>query len=101
LQQYTTVAYLALEPIKLPIFLADIEVVSLYDEMAFSGALAFAHNRLENFLLESFYYDFVWIECSQELLRKPWFEFFEQKLIVHNFATSTPILFISYRNDAN
>lgn len=71
-------------------------VISLRDELALSGALAFDHIKLDEFLLNGFYYDFVWIECNKELTQAPWFYYFEKKLIDYNMALSTPILFVQY-----
>jgi hypothetical protein len=72
------------------------DIISLYDEMALAGALALSHSALESFLLEQFNYDFLWIECSYELMQAPWFCYFEQKLLDFNIAAQQPILFVEY-----
>ena len=78
--------------------LLDDSVVRLHDELALDGALAFDHHRLDDFLLNKFYYDFLWIECSDDLIQAPWFYYFEKKLIDYNIAQSMPILFVSYKD---
>ena len=90
-QYFSRVACLTVSPVPLP----D-AVVSVRDELALSGALAFNHHSLDEFLLNTFYYDFVWVECSQELMQSSWFYYFEKKLIDYNIAQSMPILFVTY-----
>jgi hypothetical protein len=75
-------------------------VAGLHDELAFEGALAFDHHLLDEFLLNTFYYDFVWIECTEDLLKEPWFYYFEQKLHNYNLGASMPIVFVSYKDAA-
>lgn len=80
----------------LPQGLSD-DVIRLYDEMALEGALAFSHHELEDFVLNHLNYDFLWIECTNDLINLPWFYYFEQKLL-HDIAAYMPILFVSYAN---
>lgn len=75
-------------------------VVKLHDELAFHGALAFDYRQLDEFLLNSFYYDFLWIECSDDLIQAPWFAYFEKKLHDYNIAASMPILFVTIKDSA-
>lgn len=73
----------------------DSDVISLYDDLALAGSctnLPQASISLETFLLQEFYYDFVWVECTSELLEKPWFWHFEQKLSEFNLGATFPIL---------
>lgn len=75
-------------------------VCRLHDELALHGALAFDHRQLDEFLLNSFYYDFLWIECSDDLMQAPWFSYFEKKLHDYNIASSMPILFVTVKDSA-
>lgn len=93
LQHYSQIACLTTRPEALPQ-----ATTSLHDEMAFSGALALSHSRLDAFLLEQFHYDFLWIECTPDLLESPWYGYFEQKLSDFNIAATTPVLLVSYRD---
>lgn len=72
-------------------------IIRLYDDLALAGSLSLS-SSLESFLLEEFYYDFVWVECTPELLATPWFWHFEQKLSDFNLDETLPILVVSYRN---
>lgn len=74
--------------------------IKLHEELALNGALAFDHHRLDEFLLNNFYYDFLWIECSDELMQAPWFSYFEKKLHDYNITASMPILFVTLKDSA-
>ncbi len=50
----------------------------------------------EEFFLEYFYYDFIWIEASYDLLSQPWFTYFEQKMVDLKLHERTPIIVLSY-----
>ena len=96
LPHLTRVAYLSLDPTALPEWGRTTSIGSLYEELAFAGALALSHSALEMFLLEQFAYDFVWIECTQELLDSSWYCYFEAKVVEFNIPHEMPILCISY-----
>lgn len=90
LQCYSNVACLSLSPRPLrPQF------INLYEELGLSGALAHSHTGLETFLIDNFYYDFLWIEMSQELDEAPWYWYFEQKLLDFNLVKTLPILLLT------
>jgi hypothetical protein len=88
---FSRIACLTMSPAALPDGIA-----SLHDELALHGALAFDHHRLDEFLLNEFYYDFVWIECSRELTQSPWFYYLEKKLVDYNIGLHTPIVFVQH-----
>ncbi len=69
------------------------DIFNIYDELAFQGALANT-NILENFFLEQFFYDFIWIEASHDLLKTHWYWYFEQRLRMLN--PLIPIIIVSY-----
>lgn len=47
---------------------------------------------LNDFLLNEFHYDFLWIEWSSELLHQPWCMRFKRKLIEFDLAHELPIV---------
>jgi len=55
-----------------------------------------ADKELEYFFIEHFYYDFLWIETSQELDVQPWYPLFKTKLNEFNVNHGAPIIFMSY-----
>ena len=73
-------------------------VTRIFEDMAVSGCFAFSNHDIDTFLLEQFYYDVVWVECSDQLLAMPWFGYFESKLLEFNIAATCPIIFVMYNN---
>lgn len=69
-------------------------VINVYEELGFSGALVHSGTTIETFLLDQFYYDFLWIEMTQELDEAPWYWLFEQKLLEFNLFKALPIVII-------
>ncbi|MCL4229634.1 hypothetical protein KJZ61_02995 [Candidatus Dependentiae bacterium] len=51
---------------------------------------------LDEFLVERFYYDFLWIECSEQLGKEIDLDIFIQKLGNLNFIETLPIMFLHY-----
>ena len=51
----------------------------------------------EDFLLNQFHFDFVWIEVTQEIMLTPWFKHFEQKVFEYKLAHNCPIIFMQYK----
>jgi hypothetical protein len=51
---------------------------------------------MAQFFIENFYYDFLWIEATQELLKEPWLSSFEQQLVNYHIDHMIPIIVISY-----
>lgn len=54
------------------------------------------HERVLQFFMDNFYYDFLWIEATSELLKKPWINTFEQQLNQYHIDHMIPIIVISY-----
>lgn len=65
-------------------------VVSLHEELAL--ATDFSSDSIDHFLLENFYYDFCWIECTPELVDSAWFKHFRQRLDDFNFVGSMSVV---------
>lgn len=73
-----------------------LRVIRMFDEMAFSGSFGFSCREIDSFLLEQFYYDVLWVECSSDLLAMPWFSYLQNRLLDFNFGATMPILFVFY-----
>ncbi|MDR3550530.1 MAG: hypothetical protein P4L31_03895 [Candidatus Babeliales bacterium] len=50
-------------------------------------------DSIEQFFIESCYYDFIWIELSKELEAQPWYKFFRENMVKYRHA---PIVFLSF-----
>lgn len=47
---------------------------------------------IDDFLLNEFYYDFLWVECTPALLESSWFGHFRQRLYDFNLLKSLSVL---------
>lgn len=54
------------------------------------------HSALDQFFVDDFFADFMWIESSQELLSSDWFIEFKQKLVNLNIDKHIPIIMVRY-----
>ncbi len=52
-------------------------------------------DNLVNFFLETFDFDFMWIEESKDFIETSWYKIFKQHLIDFNFYKVIPIMIIS------
>lgn len=69
----------------------------LYYYLFEGGYLDAKHQTdLEDFFLNRFENDFLWIEATPQLTQQPWFFYFEQKLIELRINQQVPIMIISY-----
>ena len=50
--------------------------------------------KLEEFFIDSFYNDLIWIEHTTQLFSMPWIETFEQQLLAYKLDTMIPIIII-------
>jgi len=70
----------------------------LYSELLLGGHLdKKLLYELETFFLEEFYYDFIWIEATQNLLSGSWATAFFKQMIQFKLDHLIPILIISYK----
>ena len=77
--------------------LFDHSVSHIYHELLYAGYLdPLCEHDLEQFFLEQFYFDFIWIETSQPLLESSWFNSFQEKLIHFKIDKHIPIIEFSY-----
>ena len=51
----------------------------------------------EDFLLNHFDFDFVWIEMTKEIRQADWFIHFEQKVFDYKLAQNCSIIFMEYK----
>lgn len=69
-------------------------VTDLYGELvAYAGEHSMVE-RLDEFMVEQFFYDFLWIELSEQLSQKQWFEVFKRKLIDLHIVDTLPIMLL-------
>jgi len=54
--------------------------------------------RLEEFFLDQFDVDFMWVEATQELIHQPWFESFMHHLELLKFEHHMPIIVVFYED---
>ena len=55
---------------------------------------------IENFFLEQFHYDFLWIEACPELLTMPWYSHIQQTIHTFNIDAEIPIFIVSYESES-
>lgn len=93
LNYYDSVACLTLGQEPLEPHVADIhlELLAWHCIMPTSPS-----NALQEFFLDTFYYDFMWIEASEKLLQEPWFSRFEECIINLELDKKLPILVFYY-----
>jgi hypothetical protein len=51
---------------------------------------------IEDFLIEYFYCDFMWVEATRELVEAPWFPTVEQIIVSFKLDKHIPIFILSY-----
>jgi len=58
------------------------------------------HRDLDEFFIDQFYYDFLWIEVSHELIDTSWFFEFFNRLVRFKVDQHIPVLVMSYSKDS-
>ena len=53
---------------------------------------------IQDFILEELFCDFLWIEKTEELTSRPWFEEFKRNLVDFGIDKKIPIITVSYKN---
>jgi hypothetical protein len=86
---YHDIGCLSLADVCLPDNISDI-----YELLEWYGYLKY--DCLENFFIDQWYCDFLWIEATEELLLSPWFCTFSQMLEDFSLNKEIPIFIISY-----
>lgn len=54
-------------------------------------------DSIESFFIDRFYYDFLWIEGTQDLMAMPWIYIFEQQILHYRIDQMIPIITINYQ----
>jgi hypothetical protein len=72
----------------------------LYETLYAGGYLSsFEPYSLDEFFLENFYYDFMWIEATRDLLITDWFDDVIRKLIDQGIDHHIPIIVVVYEQE--
>ena len=75
---------------------------NIYKELLNGDYLNTACDKdIEQFFLEHFFFDFIWIEESPALLKSGWYIYFKQKLIDLNINKSIPIITVNFEKIDN
>lgn len=83
---------------KLPIIQSP--VFDLYTELQAGGYLSsFESYYLDEFFIERFYFDFMWIEATRELLISSWFEDVKSKMLDMGLDQHIPIIVVVYEKE--
>jgi len=97
LQCYTQNAALTISNGSLELCVTDI-----YYELFKGGYVDSTYNfDFDGFFIHHFYYDFMWIEASNELVESQWFADFFQKMVSFKIDQQIPVLIISYQYPYN
>ena len=76
----------------------DENVTDIYYELIQGGFISFSsENDLDEFFVNQFYYDFMWIEACNHLVDSAWFTDFFGKMVSYKLDQHIPVLILSYR----
>jgi len=88
MHMYHTLACLTSSSKQLPSNVSDI-----YYDLAISKSIK---ENLVQYFVDQFYYDFMWIEATNDLIQADWYKDFESFIIDFKIDQQIPIIFISY-----
>ena len=71
----------------------NLPVCDVYRELKERGT---SRKAIEDFFIDNFYFDFLWIEASRDLVSKSWFPAFEQMLNTFKIDRTVPVVVITY-----
>jgi hypothetical protein len=93
LNHFTSSACVTLGDVALPDTITDV-----YQELLLGGFVTEngQAQAMDDFFVDDFYHDFVWVEACEELQAAPWFEAFENKLRSLQEMQDLPVIVISY-----
>lgn len=76
-------------------------ITNIYHELLLQGYIdQYEARNLEEFFIEQFYFDCLWIECTAELMEQSWFADFQINLLNFKLDRQMPIIMISYGETA-
>lgn len=85
---YHNVAYVAMENVTL-----QTNYTNVYYELMRSPYLnSFKPSFSDEFFIEEFYFDFMWIEATEELLRSSWYKYLKKKLLDFKLDQNIPMM---------
>ncbi len=71
-------------------------VTNVYHELMIGGHLDPLEPRfLDEFFIEEFYFDFLWIEMTNALINSSWYKYFEKKLLDYKLDQHIPMIVLS------
>ena len=74
-------------------------IYNIYNELLIGGYLnPFELGFMEEFFVEEFYFDFLWIEANEKLLKSSWYQHFEKKLIAFKCDQNIPIITLFFQD---
>lgn len=94
---YTTIGYVSIAARDVQ----DRQYKDIYDDLISNGYIDSLTGHLVNqqsldqFFIEEFHYDFIWIEATQTLTEKQWFADFKERLTTFNIDKDIPILMLT------
>ncbi len=68
------------------------DITDISSDLFDSGCLDSSENYLEEFFIEQWYYDFMWIEATSDLLATPWVDEIKSKIINLKIDRQIPII---------
>ncbi len=85
---YHNVAYVAMADVTL-----QTNYTNVYYELMRGRYLnSFKPCFSDEFFIEEFYFDFMWIEATEELLRSSWYKYFKKKLLDFKLDQNIPMM---------
>ncbi len=76
--------------------IACLSVINVYEELLWKGL---STCNIEEYLLDQFYSDFMWIELTSILATEVWFTKFEQLIIDLHIDQHMPIVILAYNKE--
>lgn len=86
-----------LSGVNIPLNASVCDIYRVLVGMAHDGHLD--QGDIEEFFLEDFYFDVLWIELTEQLKQQPWFAHFNQLLITFKIDQHIPIIMVTYINE--
>lgn len=89
---YTNVACLSIESAPL-----RAQVFDVFYGLTFGGYIHSYEHTMEQFFIDHFTADFIWIEATPNLLNQAWSHVFKYHLENYNIRRSLPVITLEYR----
>ncbi len=76
-------------------------IFDIFHEIIYNHNIDTNFRLLDEFLLEEFYFDFMWVETTQQLYAASWYHDFIQKIVDSNIDKHIPVIVITYKDEEN